>query len=183
MSALDLTFVLGGARSGKSAFAERLAGESGLPVTYVATAALSDEPEMRARITHHRASRPAHWQTLEVGRDLTGALREVARDGHCVLVDCLPLWLAGWLCPPDNHPEGCASGTQWNDAVESLALTLASLPGRIVIVSNEIGLGVIPMGTLTRRYVDELGRLNQRVAALAPKVRFVVAGLPMAVKG
>ncbi|VVE13870.1 adenosylcobinamide kinase [Pandoraea eparura] len=183
MSALDLTFVLGGARSGKSAFAERLAGQSGLPVTYVATAAVSDEPEMRARIAHHRASRPAHWHTVEVGRDLAGTLRDVARDGHYVLIDCLPLWLAGWLCPPDAHPEGPASDAQWHGVVDALDRTLASLPGKIVVVSNEIGLGVIPMGALTRRYVDELGRLNQRVAARAPKVRFVVAGLAMAVKG
>lgn len=179
----DLTFVLGGARSGKSAFAERLAAQSGLPVTYIATAARSDEPEMRARIAYHRESRPVHWATLEVGRDLAAALREVARDGHCVLVDCLPLWLAGWLCPPDDHPEGSADDSQWQDVVDTLAATLVSLPGKTVVVSNEIGLGVIPMGSITRRYVDELGRLNQRVAALAPQVRFVVAGLPMAVKG
>ncbi|MFJ2992788.1 bifunctional adenosylcobinamide kinase/adenosylcobinamide-phosphate guanylyltransferase [Pandoraea sp. NPDC087047] len=179
----DLTFVLGGARSGKSAFAERLAAQSRLPVTYVATAAVSDEPEMRARIAHHRDSRPAHWETLEVGRDLAGALRDVARDGRCVLVDCLPLWLAGWLCPPDDHPEGPANDEQWQNVVDTLAATLVSLPGKLVVVSNEIGLGVIPMGSITRRYVDELGRLNQRVAALAPQVRFVVAGLPMAVKG
>ncbi|AJC21508.1 bifunctional adenosylcobinamide kinase/adenosylcobinamide-phosphate guanylyltransferase [Pandoraea pulmonicola] len=183
MSVPDLTFVLGGARSGKSAFAERLAEQSGLPVTYLATAAVSDEPEMRARIAHHRAQRPAHWASVEVGRDLAGALRAVARDGHCVLVDCLPLWLAGWLCPPDDHPEGPADDAQWQEVVASLAQTLATLPGRIVVVSNEIGLGVVPLGSLTRRYVDELGRLNQRVAALAPQVRFVVAGLPMAVKG
>ncbi|AJP56730.1 bifunctional adenosylcobinamide kinase/adenosylcobinamide-phosphate guanylyltransferase [Pandoraea vervacti] len=179
----DLTFVLGGARSGKSAFAEHLAAQSGLPVTYLATAAVSDEPEMQARIAHHRASRPAHWETVEVGRDLAGALRDVAHDGRCVLVDCLPLWLAGWLCPPEDHPEGPATDAQWQGVVDALAATLASRPGKIVVVSNEIGLGVIPMGSVTRRYVDELGRLNQRVAALAPHVRFVVAGLPMVVKG
>ncbi|MBN4667746.1 bifunctional adenosylcobinamide kinase/adenosylcobinamide-phosphate guanylyltransferase [Pandoraea nosoerga] len=183
MSVPDLTFVLGGARSGKSAFAERLAEQSGLPVTYLATAAVSDEPEMRARIAHHRARRPAHWTSVEVGRDLAGALRELARDGRCVLVDCLPLWLAGWLCPPDDQPDGPADDAQWQAAVESLAQTLAALPGKTVVVSNEIGMGVIPMGALTRRYVDELGRLNQRVAALAPRVRLVVAGLPMAIKG
>ena len=184
----DLTFVLGGARSGKSAFAESLAAQSGLPVTYLATAAISrgdkaDDPEMLARIARHRESRPAHWGTVEVGRDLAGALRDVAREDHCVLVDCLPLWLAGWLCPPDDHPDGPASDEQWLHVVDTLAQTLVSLPGKIVVVSNEIGLGVIPMGSITRRYVDELGRLNQRVAALAPQVRFVVAGLPMAVKG
>ncbi|MFK0378787.1 bifunctional adenosylcobinamide kinase/adenosylcobinamide-phosphate guanylyltransferase [Pandoraea sp. NPDC090278] len=179
----DLTFVLGGARSGKSAFAERLAAQSGLPVTYVATAAVTGEPEMQARIAHHRASRPGHWETVEAGRELSRTLRDAARDGHCVLVDCLPLWLAGWLCPPDDHPEGPATDAQWQSVVDTLAQTLLSLPGKIVVVSNEIGLGVIPMGSVTRRYVDELGRLNQRVAALAPHVRFVVAGLPMAVKG
>ncbi|AKM31538.1 bifunctional adenosylcobinamide kinase/adenosylcobinamide-phosphate guanylyltransferase [Pandoraea faecigallinarum] len=179
----DLTFVLGGARSGKSAFAEGLAAQTGMPVTYVATAALGEEPEMLARIARHRASRPARWETVEVGRDLAGALRDVARDGRCVLVDCLPLWLAGWLCPPDDDPQGPATDTQWQGVVDALAATLVALPGKIVVVSNEIGLGVIPMGSLTRRYVDELGRLNQRVAALAPRVRFVVAGLPMAIKG
>ncbi len=183
MSAHDLTFVLGGARSGKSAFAERLASESGLPVSYLATAAVSDEPEMRARIAHHRASRPAHWPTVEVGRDLAGAVLETAREGHCLLIDCLPLWLAGWLCPPDDGPDAPADDTQWHDVVGQLAHALSTAPGKLIVVSNEIGLGVIPMGSLTRRYVDELGRLNQRVAALAPQVRFVVAGLPMAVKG
>lgn len=183
MSAQDLTFVLGGARSGKSVFAERLALESDLPVTYIATAAASDEPEMRERIAHHRARRPAHWRSREAGRDLAGAIADTARPGHCVLIDCLPLWLAGWLCPPDDGPHAPADDAQWQGVVEQLCGALSDAPGKLVVVSNEIGLGVIPMGSLTRRYVDELGRLNQRVAALAPQVRFVVAGIPLAVKG
>jgi adenosylcobinamide kinase/adenosylcobinamide-phosphate guanylyltransferase len=174
--ARDVTFVVGGARSGKSAFAERLAAESGCPVTYVATARTGDA-EFDARIAHHRARRPAHWSTLEVDVDLAGVLAQADAPGHCVLVDCLTLWLANLLCPLDGVPRD-----DWPARIDALIGALDAPRARVVVVSNEIGLGVVPLGVETRRYVDELGRLNQRVAALATRVTLMVAGIPVAVK-
>jgi adenosylcobinamide kinase/adenosylcobinamide-phosphate guanylyltransferase len=180
MTTPDLTFVLGGARSGKSAYAEGLAGASGRPVTYIATARGAD-PEFAARIAHHRARRPAHWNLVEAGAALDEALRTADGDDVCLLVDCLTLWLAGLLCPPET------CGPALNDAdadsrIDALLAALADARARVIVVSNEIGLGVVPLGSVTRRYVDTLGRLNQRMAALAPEVLLMVAGLPLAVK-
>ncbi|AKJ67166.1 hypothetical protein PATSB16_07880 [Pandoraea thiooxydans] len=175
----DSLLVLGGARSGKSAYAERLARDSGLPVTYLATAQIADA-EMAERIAVHRTRRPAHWQLREVGRDLAGALAEAARPGHCVLVDCLTLWAAAWLCPPDAVP---GPPSAWADAVKALDEVLRDTPGKVILVSNEIGMGVIPMGAMTRQYVDELGRLNQLLAARCSRVCLMVAGIAMPVKG
>jgi adenosylcobinamide kinase/adenosylcobinamide-phosphate guanylyltransferase len=174
----DLTFVLGGARSGKSAYAERLAASSARPVTYIATARVADD-EFAERVAHHRARRPGHWQVVEAGDDLEQALRRADGADRCVLVDCLTLWLAGLLCPPDGAalPAG-ACGAR----IDALEAALGAARGQVIVVSNEIGLGVVPMGELTRRYVDELGRLNQRVAALATRVTLMVAGLPLTVK-
>lgn len=174
----DLTFILGGARSGKSAYAERLAAESGLPVTYVATARIGDA-EFEARIAHHRERRPDHWKLVEEPLDLADALRSAAREGQCVLIDCLTLWLANLLCPPDAA-EPHALPQQAFDAFDS---ALQEAPGKIIVVSNEIGLGVVPLGSVTRLYVDELGRLNQRVAAASTRATLMVAGLPLALKG
>ncbi|WP_087655243.1 bifunctional adenosylcobinamide kinase/adenosylcobinamide-phosphate guanylyltransferase [Caballeronia terrestris] len=174
----DLTFILGGARSGKSAHAERLAAESGLPVTYVATARIGDA-EFEARIAHHRERRPDHWKLVEAPLDLAGALRSAAREEHCVLIDCLTLWLANLLCPPD----GAEPHAFPQQALDAFDYVLAEAPGKIIVVSNEIGLGVVPLGSVTRLYVDELGRLNQRVAAASTRATLMVAGLPLALKG
>ena len=176
----DLTFVLGGARSGKSAYAEGLARASGRRVTYIATARDADA-EFAERIAHHRARRPAHWKLIEAGTALDEALRAADSDDVCLLVDCLTLWLVGLLCPP----EACSPALDDADTdarIDALMGTLAGARARIIVVSNEIGLGVVPLGSVTRRYVDALGRLNQRVAALAPEVLLMVAGLPLAVK-
>jgi adenosylcobinamide kinase / adenosylcobinamide-phosphate guanylyltransferase len=174
----DLTFVLGGARSGKSAYAERLASESALPVTYIATARVSDDAEFAERIAHHRERRPAHWQLLEASVDLAGALASVDSPGHCVLIDCLTLWLANLLCPPD----GDASHANYTAHLTAFEAALGAATGKVIVVSNEIGLGVVPLGAATRLYVDELGRLNQRIAALCPQVTMMVAGLPLTLK-
>jgi adenosylcobinamide kinase/adenosylcobinamide-phosphate guanylyltransferase len=175
----DLTFILGGARSGKSAHAERLAGESGLPVTYIATARISEDAEFAARIAHHRARRPAHWALIEAPLDLAGALASVDREGHCVLIDCLTLWLANLFFPAD----GSERLEVPHSAFDAFDTALARARGKIIVVSNEIGLGVVPMGAATRLYVDELGRLNQRVAAASARATMMVAGLPLALKG
>jgi adenosylcobinamide kinase/adenosylcobinamide-phosphate guanylyltransferase len=174
----DITFVLGGARSGKSAHAERLAIESGLPVTYVATAHIGDA-EFEARVALHRERRPAHWALVEAPLDLAGALASAARDGHCVLIDCLTLWLANLLCPA----EGTEAPAVPEPSLQALDAALAVAPGKVIVVSNEIGMGVVPLGPLTRLYVDELGRLNQRVAAASSRAVLMAAGLPLALKG
>ncbi|CAB3682485.1 bifunctional adenosylcobinamide kinase/adenosylcobinamide-phosphate guanylyltransferase [Trinickia soli] len=182
MTQPDLTFILGGARSGKSSHAERLAAATARPVTYVATARASDDAEFAARIAHHRDRRPADWRVVEADLDLASAI-SAADDGHrCILVDCLTLWLANLLCPASGEPDAppCDGFANYLDALEA---ALAQASGPIIVVSNEIGMGVVPLGALTRRYVDELGRLNQRVASLAREVTLMVAGLAMTVKG
>ena len=181
MTAPDLTFVLGGARSGKSRHAEQLAhtraSRLASPVTYIATARHTGDAEFSARIAHHRARRPAHWGLVEADLDLASAIAESDDGRTCILVDCLTLWLANVICPAEGEP--CDDGAARMDALEA---ALARARGPIIVVSNEIGMGVVPMGAMTRRYVDELGRLNQRVAALARAVTLMVAGLPMTVK-
>jgi len=166
--------ILGGVRSGKSRVAERLAMASGLPVTYIATATAGDE-EMRARIDHHRAQRPEAWQVVEEPLALAAALRAHAATGHCLLVDCLTLWLTNLLCSDD-------AGALARER-EALLATLPSLPGDIILVSNETGLGIVPADPLSRRFCDEAGRLHQVLAALCDRVIFTVAGLPQVLKG
>lgn len=169
------SLILGGARSGKSALAERLAGETGLEVFYIATAERRDG-EMEARIAHHRARRPAHWACVEEPLALASALRAHAGNGRCLLVDCLTLWLSN-LLGDERDPDA------FEREREALLATLPQLPGEIVLVSNEVGLGVVPMGELSRRFVDEAGRLHQALAQRCERVAFVAAGLPLALKG
>jgi len=165
--------ILGGARSGKSRFAERLAAESGLAVTYIATSQPLDG-EMTERIAHHRERRPAHWALVEEPLQLARVLRERAAAERCLLVDCLTLWLTNLLMLDD--------AARLAEERDALLECLDGLPGRILLVSNETGLGVVPLGELTRRYVDEAGWLHQAVAERAQRVTFMVAGLPMTLK-
>ena len=169
-----LELILGGARSGKSRLAERLATQSGLAVTYIATSQALDG-EMSARIQHHRQRRPADWGLMEEPLELARALRDNAAPGRCLLVDCLTLWLTNLLMLDDD--------TRLAMQRDAFLEALAELPGRIILVSNETGLGVVPLGELTRRYVDEAGWLHQAVAERAERVLFTVAGLPMLLKG
>lgn len=169
-----LELILGGARSGKSRLAERLALESGLPVTYIATSQALDA-EMAERIAHHRARRPADWALLEEPLTLARVLRENAAAERCLLVDCLTLWLTNLLLLDDP--------VRLSEEREALLESLGDLPGRIILVSNETGLGVVPLGELTRRYVDEAGWLHQALAERCQRVTFVMAGLPMVLKG
>jgi adenosylcobinamide kinase / adenosylcobinamide-phosphate guanylyltransferase len=168
------TLILGGARSGKSALAERLADQSGREVVYVATAQAGDA-EMAARIAHHRARRPAAWLSVEEPVRLADALRMHARENRVVLVDCLTLWLSNLL--------GNADAQCFERERTALLDILPGLPGEIVMVSNEVGLGIVPLGELTRRFVDEAGRLHQSLAAISERVLFVAAGLPLVLKG
>lgn len=184
--------ILGGCRSGKSRTAESraadwLAAAPGREAVLVATALAGDE-EMRARIARHRADRAQRLPaltTVEVPHDLPGALRERARPQRLVVVDCLTLWLTQRLMPPgeanpvaaaDDHADGEA-------AVQALCDALGSAPGPVVLVSNEIGLGVMPLSREARRFVDTLGGLHQRVAAIASRVTLMVAGIETRVKG
>jgi adenosyl cobinamide kinase/adenosyl cobinamide phosphate guanylyltransferase len=163
-----LVFLLGGARSGKSSLAVRLAAESGLPVVFVATAGVRDDGEMRARIEAHRAERPAGWTTVEEPADPAQALAAAPADA-CVVLDCLTLWVANAL----------ESGLG-DEEVEGRAVELARVAaarGRLtIVVSNEVGLGVVPGTPLGRRFRDVLGRVNAIVAAAADRASLVVAG-------
>ena len=168
--------ILGGARSGKSALAEQRAGECGLGVTYIATAEAGDG-EMRQRIAHHQARRPSHWLLVEEPVHLARTLAEHAAHERCIIVDCLTLWLTR-LLTGETVDEGRFTAER-----DALLEVLPQLPGRLILVSNEVGLGIVPLGELTRRFCDESGRLHQAVAAVCDRVTFVTAGLPMTLKG
>jgi adenosylcobinamide kinase/adenosylcobinamide-phosphate guanylyltransferase len=165
-----LTLVLGGARSGKSRYAEWLIASSRPPWIYIATAEAMDD-EMAERITAHRARRDAGWRTVEAPHDLAGALAAIPA-GSAVLVDCLTLWLSNrMLAEADMDQE-----------IEHLETVLSKLDGAVVLVSNEVGLGIVPDNALARRFRDQQGILNQRLAARATRVVMMVAGLPVPVK-
>jgi len=183
--------ILGGARSGKSAYAERLAQgceSQGAKVFYIATAQVAKslpqvetsedgsfdsvvDEEMVSRIARHQADRPSHWQTVECPVHLAKTLADLNDASHCILVDCLTLWTLNLIERNDLQTEK-----------EALLTLLKTLEAEVVLVSNEVGLGIIPMGKLTRNFVDELGWLHQDVAKLADEVTFVTAGLPMKLK-
>lgn len=166
--------ILGGVRSGKSRLAEQHANDSGLDVVYVATAQVRDA-EMQQRIAHHQARRPTHWQVVEAGHNLAQVLQQQAGNGRCVLVECLTLWLTQLLCD--------LSDAESRREVDSLLSVLPALPGKIILVSNETNMGIVPLGELSRRYCDEAGRLHQQVGALCERVILTVAGMPLIVKG
>lgn len=174
----NVHLILGGARSGKSAYAEQLAIASGLPVTYIATAQVYDN-EFGQRVAHHKNRRPDHWQTIEQSFHLGETLKQHAGCNKCIIVDCLTLWLAQCICPDCERPENL----DWQHERSVLLNALANLPGMILLVSNEVGMGIVPLGEINRQFQDEQGRLNQAVARLASKVSFVAAGLPLTLKG
>jgi adenosylcobinamide kinase/adenosylcobinamide-phosphate guanylyltransferase len=175
---MSKTLVLGGARSGKSAYAEKLAVEADLQVTYIATAQVYDD-EFAKRISHHKQRRPPHWRLLEEPFLLTTVLLENASADRCLIVDCLTLWLAQWICDDCKPPQN----KTWKTERLAFLAALSSLPGEIILVSNEVGMGIVPLGEINRRFQDEQGRLNQAVAKVCDKVIFMAAGLPMALKG
>ena len=165
--------ILGGARSGKSRFAERRAESTGLNVTYIATCQPWDE-ELQQRIHQHQRRRPKHWGLIEEPFALAQALSQQSAADRCLLVDCLTLWLTNLLML--EQPERLTQERQ------ALLETLPHLPGPVLLVSNETGLGVTPLGVLTRRYVDEAGALHQALAECCSQVTMVVAGLPLTLK-
>ncbi|MDH5257985.1 MAG: bifunctional adenosylcobinamide kinase/adenosylcobinamide-phosphate guanylyltransferase [Gammaproteobacteria bacterium] len=170
--------ILGGNRSGKSRLAEKTATqietEKNISVIYIATSEGNDNA-MQARVAKHQADRPSHWQTIEESTRLAETLRQHASDQHCILVDCLTLWLTNLLMSDD--------ASLCEKEINNLLEALPELPGHIIFVSNETGLGVIPMGELTRQFCDEAGLLHQKIASLCDRVVFTVAGLPHVLKG
>ena len=166
--------ILGGARSGKSRHAEALTMAAGpAPWVYIATAEAGDE-EMRARIAHHRERRGPGWRTVEAPLDLCGALSGASGVGSCILVDCLTLWLANLMAADRDL---AAEQAELTDVLQSVSRAVP-----VVLVSNEVGLGIVPDNALARAFRDAAGRLNQAVAAACDHAVFMAAGLPMILK-
>jgi adenosylcobinamide kinase / adenosylcobinamide-phosphate guanylyltransferase len=174
-----LTLILGGARSGKSSFAEQVARETGKPVAFIATATAGDD-EMAERIRQHQASRPVDWQTLELplalGRNLAAPLAEV------VIVDCITLLVTNVLLSLPEDAPGETVMQKVQDEIDELIEAQARIGGQWLLVSNEVGLGLVPPYPLGRVYRDSLGWANQRLARAAGRVIFMVAGIPMVIK-
>ncbi|MGL4472971.1 MAG: bifunctional adenosylcobinamide kinase/adenosylcobinamide-phosphate guanylyltransferase [Shewanella sp.] len=191
--------VIGGCRSGKSRFAEQCIADlvqtyPDYSCHYVATALALDD-EMRARIDRHQKDRQGgaiKWHTHEVGSELAATLHALNHPEQLVLVDCLTLWLSGYLCNEANLCDEANVGDDakhlgadtghFNQAKEQLLAAITDFSGHLVIVSNEVGSGIVPLGELSRRFTDEAGWLNQAIAARADKVTLVVAGLPLSLK-
>lgn len=167
-----IRLILGGARSGKSRQAEQLAQASGLEVIYIATAQAQDR-EMHERINRHRDDRPLHWTTIEEPLQLAAAILSHQAPDRCLLIDCLTLWVTNQLLAGADMPA----------EREAFCAALRNARGEIILVSNETGMGIVPMGELNRRFTDEAGWLNQSAAALADQVVLTVAGIPMRLKG
>jgi adenosylcobinamide kinase/adenosylcobinamide-phosphate guanylyltransferase len=166
------TLILGGARSGKSRFAEKLVTASGLSPFYVATGRSLDG-EMDQRISQHKARRGPEWTTIEEPVELATALKQQARTDRAILVDCLTLWVTNLMM----------DGQRVAERSEALADGLANLPGAVVLVSNEVGLGIVPDNKMAREFRDHAGYLHQRIADQSDRVFFVAAGLPLKMKG
>jgi len=165
----ELSLIIGGAKSGKTAHA---LASCPAPHCYIATAQALD-PEMENRITAHKAERGETWGLAEAPLDLAGAIQTEAAEGRTLLIDCLTLWLSNLM----HHERALDTET------DALLAAAQSAPGQIIMVSNEIGLGLVPMEKLSREFRDAQGWLNQRIAAVADNVRFIAAGLPMVLKG
>jgi len=179
------SFVFGGARSGKSAYAEQIAASSGKPVVYIATAQAGDG-EMGQRIAHHRARRNEGWTTVEETMALGSALHQWSMPDNIVLIDCLTIWLSNLLFSQDQtfpeigkiDPPAC-----FHQEKEHFLTALDEVQGDLIVVSNEVGMGIVPQGAISRWFVDEAGRLNQAVAARCDRAVWVAAGLPLTLKG
>jgi adenosylcobinamide kinase/adenosylcobinamide-phosphate guanylyltransferase len=178
--------IIGGARSGKSALAQTRARQSGLAVVFLATAA-ADDAEMARRVAHHRQHRPPEWISVEEPLQLGSALSRHAGAGTCILVDCLTLWLSNLFFAgraavqaEAGEPIDCPL---LSEQIAALLERIANFPGHLILVSNEVGCGIVPMNAVARAFADEQGRLNQRVAAVCDRVTLTAAGLPLELKG
>lgn len=164
--------ILGGARSGKTMLAQQRAEQTGLQVVYIATAQALDE-EMAARIARHRHTRPSGWKLIEEPLGLASVLEAHAGNDHCLLIDCLTLWFSNLLA---------AGGQRLQQEKQALLGILPLLAGETLLVSNEVGQGIVPADPLARRFRDELGLLHQELAKLCERVTLVMAGLPLQLK-
>ncbi|RKO66466.1 bifunctional adenosylcobinamide kinase/adenosylcobinamide-phosphate guanylyltransferase [Desulfofundulus salinus] len=181
---MALVLVLGGARSGKSNFAEELAASSGSRVVYVATAAAGDD-EMVRRIVNHRRRRPAGWLAVEETHQLERVIREYERKADVLLIDCLTMWVTNLLLDESLPASGGTAEDKESFILEQarqLGRTAAASPARVIMVANEVGLGLVPDNALGRSFRDVAGRVNQLLAQEAEEVYLVVAGLPVEVK-
>ncbi len=190
-----LILILGGARSGKSTFADRLAASSRRPVAFIATATASDD-EMRERIARHRASRPQEWHTLEEALDLARAVRQAAELADVLLLDCVTLWLGNMLLQEPGQYDKISEGEEELNTtgglfdkravkeIEALLVAVKSLgPNKtLIVVTNEVGVGIVPAYPLGRLYRDTLGYVNQRLAQAADRVYLMVAGMAVDIK-
>jgi adenosylcobinamide kinase/adenosylcobinamide-phosphate guanylyltransferase len=174
-----ITLILGGARSGKSSFAEKIAREAGNPVLFIATATAGDD-EMAERIRKHKASRPAEWQTLELPRGIGSNL--VAPLAPVVIVDCITLLVSNILLTFQENTPTEAVMNKIHIEIDELIAAQSRLGGQWLIISNEVGLGVVPPYPLGRIYRDALGWANQALAKAANRVVLMVAGIPMVIK-
>ncbi|OIO59514.1 MAG: bifunctional adenosylcobinamide kinase/adenosylcobinamide-phosphate guanylyltransferase [Alphaproteobacteria bacterium CG_4_10_14_0_2_um_filter_63_37] len=171
---MPITLILGGARSGKSGHAQRLAEAHGGPVVLIATAPrIEGDEEWNARIDRHRSERPEGWRTVEEPWALPRTLQTHAAPEGAVIVDCLGLWVSNLMF----------AGVPVEQAASDLIALLPELPGQILLVGNEVGMGLVPESPESRRYRDEVGRLHQRIAQVADQVVLVAAGLPLRLKG
>lgn len=179
------TLVFGGARSGKSAYAEQLATLSGKEIVYIATAR-ADDGEMAMRITHHRQRRPSAWTTVEQPLALGDALLHWCAPGRLVLVDCLTLWLSNLMFSGEgDYPDvgDIMLPTLFHEQRAHFLDALEKVSGDLILVSNEVGMGIVPCGAISRSFTDEAGRLNQAVAAMCERAILIAAGLPLVLKG
>ncbi len=165
--------VIGGQRSGKSAYTEKLASNSIKKVVYVATATIGDD-EMRKRIEHHQNSRPQDWLLIEEPFNLSEVIKQHSRRNNILIIECMTLWLTNWLCTNDIE--------SWADEKQTFIDSLITSQSDVIIVSNEVGSGIVPMGELSRDFVDQAGWLNQALTQVADKATLVVAGCPLVLK-
>jgi len=175
--------ILGGARSGKSSFAEMEALKLSEKITYVATAT-PDDAEMKQRIAHHQSRRSGQWQLIEEPFFLSKVLAvkkpsdQLVKAHKVLLIDCMTLWVSNWLCKKPQDPQN----SFWKKEKRSFLASLEKSEATIIIVSNELGSGIVPLGELSREFVDRAGWLNQAIASISNKVTLVVAGLPLTLK-
>jgi adenosylcobinamide kinase / adenosylcobinamide-phosphate guanylyltransferase len=172
MKSGQISLVLGGARSGKSSFAQVLAEGADGDLIYIATAQAFDE-EMTARIIRHKLERGPSWQTVECPTELNAAIAANQGEGRTILIDCLTLWLSNLMLGEHDI----------SAAVSGLVMSLKSSSAKVILVSNEVGQGIVPDNALARQFRDEAGWLNQAIARVADDVWFVTAGLPQKLKG
>lgn len=183
-----LILVTGGARSGKSTFAEDMAKKYGEKILYVATSKAIDD-EMKERIEKHRAQRPAHWQTLEAYKDLDRELTDVVRGKDAVLLDCITIMVTNLMLEQSSDWEGLTRErvqrveSEVKTQIETLIKAAGASGIPFILVTNEVGMGVVPPSAIGRDFRDIAGRMNQILARAADEVYFCVSGIPMKVKG